>query len=676
VKYTSDNIHLSGELEHIRNNVHYYAGEHGTEDPTHLLFEALDNALDEIGEGYADTITISINEKTKTVTIQDNGRGIPVDKKIGTDQYVPFLISTKLFSSGKGKNQKNKGYKKPTSGLHGIGMTLVNALSKVLVFQVFKDGTEYRFTLKDGIAQGREEFKCDTKLKGTVVNFLPDEKYFEKMQLNYTRIEKRLVGINHSLQGKLKNINYFINNKQKKLDLDYCKFRFGIPKGPLWIKIDSAYELESFKIEMTWSTQELRELINKKKNASTSISSIINHLVLEEGTHLNFAYDMIKEGFMRIAKKEKYDIIKSDDIKKGLRVLVIGEFLDKSFNSQDKIKLTTKRQYFVERFGNLSDLIYDKMYNDKSVFELLTKPLLDILQDYRLSIDTNIKKGEIKAGGKVGRSLDVEGLHDCSSMERNKCSLYIVEGESAGGNVLQIRDDNIHAVQFLSGKIANVTSAKIDKILNNKVIRAMIDTIGVGYRHKSTLEDINNIRYNNIVILTDADPDGKEIEALLVLAFVTLMPTIIEYGILKIAKQPLYGARSKSSFIPIYKKYMTKTTIDDDGNVKNSYIPILDADGKPTGNYELDPIYKKYDSDKRYKMKRFKGLGEMEPEDLKATLFSKHAEYTVVKMDNTNNNEYLMKMMNDPETKRKFMSRVGIYERTPGVLLDTILSNN
>jgi len=620
--YSSEHIEVMSDIEQIRANPHLYAGS--TEYYNHLIYEVLDNAVDEVANEFADTILVAVNTETKQVTVSDNGRGIPIDKKDGIP--VPFLITTKLFSSGKGKKQKNKGYEKPTSGLHGIGLTLVNALSKVMVFQIYRNSKEYLFVLKDG-----EPFKEDSKVTnregtGTTISFIPDCQYFEKCEINMKELIARLASIKFTLKDKLKTIKLIVDGKEIQIPDDYLQFIFNIETqwiGPITVK----HKYEDISVMISFDKKQLENLAKKGKSASFKYSSILNNIPMNtEGTHVKFAITAVKDAFYEIAQKLKYTELTKDDFTKGLVLFVQANILQKDFNSQDKTKLTTPLSYFKERFSKLKDKIKQTLTSEE-YFEKVTKPFIEILHAYKLSIANKNLKSTKHVKGRINRNLDVENLQDCLSKDIKDTTLFIVEGDSAGGHLIDIRDKDKHAVFYLTGKPLNVSSSNIKAILNNRVIQDLIRTIGVGYRYKHQKENLENIRYEKIVILTDADDDGLHIRNLLLIFFAKMMPSLLESGLIYISEQPLYKVK------------LNKKQID--------YL------------FTYEELMSKYPNTKFF---RFKGLGEMEAKDLKNTLFGRWQRYVKIVFDDIEEElKIFEELMNSSEFKKELNHKIGLY---------------
>jgi len=629
--YSSENIEVMSDIEQIRANPHLYAGS--TEYFNHLIYEVLDNAVDEVSNGFASTIGVMINTKTNQITVSDNGRGIPTDKKNGIP--VPFLITTKLFSSGKGKKQKNKGYEKPTSGLHGIGLTLVNALSKAFVFQIYRNSKEYMFILKDG-----EIYKDNSKVTnreetGTTISFIPDNEYFEKHEVNLKDLISRLASIKFTLKDKLTNIKLVVDGKEIEIPDDYLKYIFNLETH--WISgINTKFKYEDISILLSFDKHQLENLAKKGKSASFKYSSILNNIPMNtEGTHVRFATNAVKDAFYEIAQKLKYTELTKDDFTKGMVLFITANILQKDFNSQDKTKLTTPIQYFKERFSKLKDKIKQTLLSEE-YFKKVTEPFIEILHSYKLSIANKNLKSVKHTKGRINRNLDVENLQDCLSKEIEDTTLFIVEGDSAGGHLIDIRDKDKHAVFYLTGKPLNVSSSNIKSILNNKVLQDLIRTIGVGYRYSSQKENIANIRYDKIVILTDADDDGLHIRNLLLIFFAQMMPTLLEQGYIYISEQPLYKVK------------LNKKKID--------YL------------FTYEELMSQYPGAKFF---RFKGLGEMEANDLKNTLFGNWQRYVKIIFDDINEElKTFTELMNSSEYKKNINREIGIYSEDITQVID------
>ena len=612
-EYDSKSIVVMKDIDHIRENRHLYDG--GSPTYNHLIYEILDNSVDEVSNKFADTIKIIINTETNQISVADNGRGIPVSKKDG--EYIPFLISTKLFSSGKSKEQQGKNYKL-SAGLHGIGLTLVNALSKVMAFQVYRNGKEYSFILKNGEPLKHSDKLINSNTTGTIITIIPDSKYFETPKVELKELIDRLVGIRYSLGNNLKKLTLIVDNKEIELPKqDYFQYIFNKPESGWISNIVNKSGIEFFEIKMSFDEHQLENLTQKGRSAGMKFHSILNNIPMtSEGTHIKFAIKCIKDAFYQIAQKLKYNELIKDDFTKGLLLFVNVGIVEKHFNSQDKKKLTTELKYFEERFSKLTDVIKQILLSDE-YFEKITKPYIEILHSYKLNLgNKNLKSVKHSSTG-VSRALGIPQLNDCMSRSTEDTILYIVEGDSAGGHVLDIRDKQKHAVFYLTGKPLNVATSKIQTVLKNKVISALIQAIGVGYHYKTSKVKLENIRYEKIVILTDADSDGVHIRNLLLIMFGDLMPELLQEGKVYVSEQPLYKAKIKKGVI--------------------DYC------------YSFEELQEKYPN---VKFQRFKGLGEMEAKDLKHTLFGKWERNIQVTFENYEEEiEIFKKLMQSTEYK-------------------------
>lgn len=547
-------IRVLDEFEHIRSRPGMYIGS--TETPLHLLYELVDNAADECLNGYSKFMAVIMDLDQHIYSVTDQGRGIPT-KAPNIDGEVPVVLATKLFSGGKFDNQLYA----HRSGLHGVGLVAVNALSSefIITTKDKKHHKRYTFHGKDVVMEKIEECKYST-----LVSFQPDSTFFDTIDIDkdiiYNRLKSILVYdssldifliVTHKGQTtttKIVNdiVDTFKNectmctevsvkaNKEKKDDLD------------LWVGFDSEVKTKKFQ-------------------------GIINTLVVNQGTHQVMIESAIKEYLFNKAQKLKMHVNR-DDVILGCRVLAIMKLTDPAFSGQTKMGLDMK-------VADLEHIIVkEQIWKSLDAVPELTKNWLECAQAYRIAQDSKKNSN----GNKKAKSLVmVHGLRDCVSLDVSERELFILEGESAGGTLLQARDVNKHAVLPLRGKITNVLNASTDKILNkDKTLASIFQAINV----KMFNDDLSNIRYSKIVIMADADNDGKHIAALLLIMFDKLCPKLYEEGYVYVADTPLFGCWEGKKFVPIY-------TME-----------------------ELEEW-----RDKKATIKRYKGLGEMMPDELYAS---------------------------------------------------------
>jgi len=542
-----------------------YIGEDS--NPNHLLFEILDNSLDEAQAGFCCAIGVQIDNKNHVATIADNGRGIPFQNN------TIEIIATTLNSGGKFEKGDGGVYGIAT-GLHGIGLVAVTALSEWVEIDVYRDGSKvhYRFENAQVVDSTIEQFEGKAPFS-TQISFKPDKKYFQSVKFNITPIHDRL---------NLASIH--------------------IKKLALLFSVDDKKEVIKFGPEEFFNTELLSQssedktktflISNKVKDefvvfrfcwdfdsASTSkCIGCVNLLRVDQGTHINYAMESVRNAIWEIAESEKINIQKQDTLV-GLRAFVSVALYHAKYSSQTKEKLVTAKKDLSELFECLKDRIKSQIISDPE----LKDRLLSFFLKYRKR--QSAKSNIVKTGKTVSRLNSVvdSKLRDCTTHKVEDSELFIVEGASAGGGLLKCRDPKIHALLCLKGKVPNIADSKKD-FFKNKEILEIINALGTGIDPDF---DIEGIRYGKIIIATDADPDGSHIAVLLMTAFLRMVPQLVKDNFLYMAKMPLYGSVVNGKFLPLY------------------------SEGDVSKFHQDHP---------KSSLQRYKGLGEMNPDQLAVCL--------------------------------------------------------
>jgi len=590
MSYSSKDVRVLKEIEHIQLNAGMYIGE--TQDPTHLVEEALDNALDEALAGYATIIAVMVNTKNNVYSVLDNGRGIPISNN------VPVTISSKLFSGAKFQDKKSA--YKISSGLHGVGLVAVNALSTFYKVEIFRNKKHGIFEFANAKLKASKVEPYDHRQPfSSKVEFIPNKKYFENLTPNLDRIRKRLTAASAEMPD---NISFVlnVNGKQEVFMLDtktYFSKNCLTSNKVSPIYLTSEKKPEKFDAIFTYETEGA---------AVPKIVSSVNLLPVDSGgTHVNAFYDLIKDFFM--SKAKKYDMkFQPNDTLYRLRAYLMLSMVEPKFSSQTKDKLTNRKtdfDKFLKEFrGQLEVFAQDK--EDKLI------DYLERFQDYRKRLDA--KKLQTTGSGGRRASTKFTKLRDCTSRFGE---LYIVEGESAGGSILQTRDPSKHAILPLKGKsIPNVTGNK--NILQNKEVSELIMAMGCGIEPQFNL---NNLRYDKIICATDADSDGSHIACLVTMVMAILVPEVVRSGRYFIAQTPLFAINEGKNFIPLWN------------------------------NEELEKARK----DNR-KIQRYKGLGEMNPSQLKVCLLDEKTRL-LTRVNYSKQIDNLIKLFSSAEEKRKLV---------------------
>lgn len=585
-EYTGREIVILEGLEAVRKRPGMYIGSTGPRGLHHLVWEILDNSIDEQLAGFCDEIHITM-QKDGGIRIKDNGRGVPVDihpaKKVATIR----VVYTILHAGGKFGNSAYK----VSGGLHGVGSSVVNALSTHMIVEVHRNGLVYRDEYKNGghpitilNKDGSLEpsGKCAKSDTGTIVTFYPDPEIFETIEFKADVIKKKLKEIAY-LNKNLKLVFNDENTGEEKIYLE----EDGIKSFVNYINRDAqVLHSEPVYIEGTSGDIEVEVAFQYTTNFSEQINPYCNRINVVDGgtlvTGFKTALTRVMNQYARElgVLKDKDENFDGKDIRNGLVAIISIKHPDPQFEGQTKTKLgnTDAKTAVEDVFGTEVQRFFDKN------IEILRAILDNSLKSY------NARKASDKARNAVLKQLnDVDTkskLAACTSRKPEECEVYIVEGDSAGGTVKTARNRHTQAVLPLRGKILNVEKATLEKILLNNEIKSMIAAFGCGIGDEF---DISKLRYDKIIILTDADVDGAHISTLLLTFFYRFMPELI------------YSGKIYRGLPPLYKVDYTN------GKKKNSEYIFND--------FELEK-FRKNKSNKITGIQRYKGLGEMDAEQL------------------------------------------------------------
>ena len=590
IMYTSKDIKVLKEVEHIRLNPGMYVGS--TYDPTHLVEEILDNSLDEALAGYAKIIAVILDTKNNIYSVLDSGRGIPLENNI------PTIISSKLFSGGKFHGKKTA--YEISSGLHGVGLIAVNALSSYYKVEVYRDNKHGIFEFKNTILKKSviSSFKGERPFS-TKIEFIPDKKYFESLVPDLDRVRKRLSTASAEMSNNIQFVLQ-IDGKKEVINLSLMDHfaQECLEKGSRVTvhHLNSISKPEKFDVFFTYE---------KIGPVAVRMLSSVNLLPVKMGgSHVAAFYEILKEFFM--SKAKKYGLrFQPNDCLYRLRIYLILNLIDPKFSGQTKDTLINVKSYF-DKFTKDFKNQLERLAVEQ---EPLIQEYLQSFHDYRTKLDS---KKLVKGSNGKRASTKFTKLRDCTS--RNG-ELYIVEGDSAGGSIIQTRDARIHAILPLRGKsIPNVTTKK--DILKNKEVGDLVMAMGTGIGPHF---DISKLRYDKIICATDADFDGNHIACLVSMVMAILMPDIVKAGKYFIAQTPLFAINEGKSFIPLWSQK------------------------------QLD----KARTDKR-KIQRYKGLGEMNPKELKISLLDEKTRH-LIPVTYSKNIDNLVKLFSSAAEKRKLL---------------------
>jgi len=544
--YSAENIKVLEGLEAVRKRPAMYIGDVGRRGLHHLVYEVVDNSIDEAMVGYCDEIVITLNQNG-SITVEDNGRGIPVDIHKEEKKPAVEVVMTVLHAGGK----FDKGSYKVSGGLHGVGVSVVNALSEWLWVEVKREGKIHRQDYKAGDPQNKLSVTGKAKKSGTKVCFYPDTAIFQTIDFEYNIIAERLrelAYLNTGLEIVLKD------ERTEDGETDRFNFKGGLSdfvkyldaqNNPLHNKIITVNKLKGdvpVDVAMRYGT-----------TYNDTILTFVNNInTIEGGTHLsgfrsaltramnNYA---IKNNLIKAKKNEKVTL-SGEDFREGLTAILSIRVAEPQFEGQTKTKLGNG-----EVKGIVDTIVYEGILDFLEQNPSVGRRIIEKALLAARSRSAARKARElIRRKSALGGSSLPGKLADCSNKDPNFCELYLVEGDSAGGSAKQGRDRRTQAILPLRGKVINSEKARIDKLLSNNEIQSIITALGTGFGgsedesgEKSAGDfDVAKIRYHKIIIMTDADVDGSHIRTLLLTFFYRKMKEIIDGGYLYLALPPLY----------------------------------------------------------------------------------------------------------------------------------------
>ena len=629
-EYGADQIQILEGLEAVRKRPRTYIGSTSIRGLHHLVYEIVDNSVDEALAGFCDTIKVTIHEDN-TITVEDNGRGIPVGINQKAGLPAVEVVFTVLHAGGK---FGGGGYK-VSGGLHGVGASVVNALSEWLEVEICKEGKVHKQRYERGKVMYPLKVvgECDPKKTGTKVTFLPDKEIFEETVFDYNTLKQRF----REMAFLTKGLRIVICDERPEENIEKeFYYEGGIKEFVQYLNKSKTPLYENIiycEGEKDGVVVEVAMQHNDSYNDNTY--GFVNNITTPEGgMHVVGFRNALTKTFNEYARKNKLlkdsePNLSGEDIREGLTAIISIKISDPQFEGQTKQKLgnseargavdsivSNQLEIFLEQNPSVGKITIEKSVMAQRAREAARK-----------ARDLTRRKGALDGMSLPGK------LADCSDKDPSNCEIYIVEGDSAGGSAKTARDRKTQAILPLRGKILNVEKARLDKIYANAEIKAMITAFGTGIHDDF---DISKLRYHKIIIMTDADVDGAHISTLLLTFLYRFMPELIKQGYVYLAQPPLYKLE------------------------KNKKVWYAYSDE------ELNEILTEVGRDGNNKIRRYKGLGEMDAEQLwETTMDPEHRILLKVTMDEDTSSEldltFTTLMGDQVEPRREFIEENAKY---------------
>ena len=629
-EYGADQIQILEGLEAVRKRPGMYIGSTSTRGLHHLVYEIVDNSVDEALAGYCDEIQVDVN-KDNSVTVSDNGRGIPVGINHKAGLPAVEVVFTVLHAGGK---FGGGGYK-VSGGLHGVGASVVNALSRWLEVEIYHEGKIYKQRYERGNVSYKLKVigECEPDRTGTKVTFLPDDEIFEDTVFDYDTLKQRF----REMAFLTKGLRIVLRDwRGEKLHEHVFHYEGGIKEFVTYLnKSKTPLYDQIIYCEGTKDGVYVEVAMQHNDSYSDNTYGFVNNITTPEGgTHVVGFRNALTKTFNDYARKNKLlkdsePNLSGEDIREGLTAIISVKIEDPQFEGQTKQKLgnseargavdnivSTQLEIFLEQNPNVAKITVEKSVMAQRAREAARK-----------ARDLTRRKSALEGMSLPGK------LADCSDKDPANCEIYIVEGDSAGGSAKTARDRATQAILPLRGKILNVEKARLDKIYANAEIKAMITAFGTGIHDDF---DITKLRYHKIIIMTDAEVDGAHISTLLLTFLYRFMPDLIKEGYVYLAQPPLYKLE------------------------KNKKVWYAYSDD------ELNRILTEVGRDSNNKIQRYKGLGEMDAEQLwETTMDPEHRILLRVTMDEETSSEldltFTTLMGDKVEPRREFIEENAKY---------------
>ena len=672
--YSAESITVLEGLEAVRRRPGMYIGSTGTTGLHHLIWEVVDNSIDEAMAGYANQITVRLLPD-HTVEVRDNGRGIPVD--IHPQQGVSALevVMTKLHAGGKFGGE---GYK-ISGGLHGVGVSVVNALSIYTKAEVHRDGKVWMQEYKIGVPQKKVKEVGTTKENGTVITFRPDNTIFETLDFEWKTIVDHLRQHTYLTKGVHMTIRDERSAEEKAIDKTALAFpnptyqfyfEGGVASYVRYLNQNKEVKNETiFYVEKEHEGVNVEIALQYSNEFTESLFAFTNNIYNPDGgTHVVGFRTALTRSINTYARnktflKEKDPNLTGEDVREGLNVVISIKIREPQFEGQTKGKLgNTEAKTAVETVLGDAFLIFLEEH-PKDAEGIIGKCVLSAKARAAAKIarDTILRKGALEGFTLPGK------LADCSSRSAEESELYIVEGDSAGGSAKQGRDRHTQAILPLRGKVLNVERARLDKILTNNELKSLIIAMGTNIGEQF---DISKLRYHKIVIMTDADVDGAHIRTLLLTFFYRYYPDLIKNKHIYIACPPLYSLKHGKEMRYAYNdEEKEKILVDLEKNKaakseakiktkKEAADAAAELPAESSANLEDEGVQSITIGGMKVNIQRYKGLGEMNPEQLwETTMNPENRSMKLVTADDAElaNETFEILMGDEVEPRKKFI---------------------
>ncbi len=598
-KYSAEKIQVLKGLEAVRRRPAMYIGDISKRGLHHLIFEVVDNSIDEALGGFCSKIKVVL-EKDNLISVEDNGRGIPVDIHKGENKPALEVVMTVLHAGGK----FDKGSYKISGGLHGVGVSVVNALSDHLIAEVYRDGKIYRQEYVRGKTITKLEVVGKSKRTGTKISFIPDAETFKERDFEYQIVADRLrelAYLNSNLEISLED------RRSAEVTGDIFQFQGGLCDFIKYLD-GHAHPLHNKVITVNRNTGEVPVDVALRYNDSytENILSFVNNInTIEGGTHMSGFRTALTRGLNTYAarnnllkgkKGEGVSTLGGEDFREGLTAILSIKVPEPQFEGQTKTKLGNN-----DVKGIVDSIVFEGILDFLEQNPQIGKRIIE-----KAVLAARSRQAARKARELIRRKSALDGgslpgkLADCSNRDPLTSELYLVEGDSAGGSAKQGRDRRFQAILPLRGKVINAEKARIDKLLNNNEIQMIITALGAGFGgdpdndqdRTGTEFNIDKLRYHKIIIMTDADVDGSHIRTLLLTFLYRKMPELVTGGYVYLAQPPLYRLRSGKKVLYAYDE--------------NERLILFERLKRERKNQKIE-------------IQRYKGLGEMNPDQLWST---------------------------------------------------------